>query len=123
MQNQPHPDDLSPHIDALREAFPEGRFTMTIRCELPETEPGAGDGTAGNLALAGSSPQQAVEYLLRAQMEHVERMKEQARQRQQALASLHAPVIHLPNGGTHKCPDAHLIQAMARDRDRGFVQG
>lgn len=121
MEKQPHPDDLTAHIDALREAFPQGRFTMTIRCELPESEPGAGDATSGNLALAGSSPAQAVEYLLRAQLERVEQLKEQAkaaRQAQQALQAIHKPTLIMPG---QSVPDAALIRQMHFDKKNSLL--
>jgi len=121
MQNQPHPDDLTAHIDALREAFPEGRFVMTIRCELPETEEGAGDATSGNLALAGSSPEQAVEYLLRARLERVDQMKEQARRTRQALEaaqSVHKPTLIMPG---QVVPDAALIRKLHLDQKNSLL--
>lgn len=111
------------HLAALREAFPGGNFSVMVRVEIPESEPGADDKIAGNMDLGGVDAKTAVNFVQMArdqQQAKVRAERAQAVKEYEEYAAsverMHAPIIHLPGGGTHKVPDAHLIQAMAMDR-------
>lgn len=117
-------EDYKAHINLLRSTYPDGKFTLLVRAELPESEPGMDDAIAGNFDLAGVDPFTALHYVEQAKATQQERVRAQraelvkmAEEHASAIERIHAPIIHLP-GSACPPPDAHLIQTMAMDRER-----
>lgn len=117
--------DYTEHVKLLREAFPDAVFKAVVRIEMPESKPGADDAISGNLDLADVDPFTAVDFVQMARDQQQEKVRAEraeaikaAEEYAASVERIHAPIIHLPGGGTHRCPDAHLIQTMAMDRER-----
>lgn len=117
-------EDYTKHLNLLRSTYPEGKFSLLIRVEMPESEPGMDDAVAGNMDPAGVDPFTVVNYVEQAKATQQERVRaqraeliRQAEEHASAVERIHAPIIHLP-GSASQPPDAHLIQTMAMDRER-----